>query len=203
MDSQTTLHGEVAELGVAIDREVAGIVVALSERAPALGDENPAGQLTECQELVRQLGALRARVAQAGAQIGDPRALRAELATLLFFATTLRSDAERLGERRREALEQLAREQRAACLESERLVAEREDALRRRDALQAKIVQTAERLTDGDRSDCRRTVPVITLGEGVTVCSVAVRSPKRRFRFRYFWLVTLTDARDGVLVIRT
>jgi chromosome segregation ATPase len=203
MDPQITLDREVAELGASIDGQVAAIVTALGHPATGSEGSDPADQLAEHRELVRQLGVLRERVAQARAQIGDPRELRAELATLLFFAQTLRSDAESLRARLREELEELARERRAARLRRERLVAEREDALRRRDALQARIVQAAETVARGDRTECRRTVPVITFGEGLTVCSIGVRTPKRRFRVRQFWLVTLTDTRDDVLVRRT
>jgi hypothetical protein len=196
----TALLGELAELRSSIDREVAAIVAALTD--PAGGSEDPAAQLEEHAELVRQLSALRERVSRAEARVCDARELRAELATLLFFARTLRSDAEILRATFRKAVEELARQQTAARLERERLAAERQKALRLRDALQARIVQTAEEIAQGDRTECRRTVPVITLDQGVTVCSVAVATPKRRFRTRHFWLVTFTDGWDDVLVRR-
>src|SRR5207248_7365609 len=171
--------------------------------ASARGGDDSATQLAEHGKHVRQQAALRDRVAQAESQIRDPRELRAELATLLCFAKTLRTDAETLRATIREALEELERQRTAARLERERLTAEREEILSRRDTLQARIVQTAEGIARGDGNECRRTVPVIAFDQRVTVCSVGVASPKRRFRFRQFWLVTLNDARDDVLVRRT
>lgn len=200
MDPGITLDGDVAELDAAIEHHAVAIVAALAAPASASAHGNPAGQLAEHQELARQLDALRGRVARARAQIADPRQLRAELATLLFFASTLRADAENLRARLGEELEQLARQQLAARVERQRLAAERQEKLRRRDALQAKIVRAAEGMAHGDRTECRRTVPVIALDEGVTVCSIGVRTPRRRFHFSQFWLVTLTDARDDVLI---
>jgi regulator of replication initiation timing len=199
---ETAVVGEISELRASLDREVAAIVTALSGPASAPGDDDPARQLAEHGELMRQLSALSERVARARSQIRDPGELRAELATLLFFARTLRADAEMIRARLREALEQLAREQAAERLRRQRMAAEREAVLRRRDALRAKIGQTAERIAQGDRNECRGTVPVIRLGEGVTVCSMAVASPKRLFRARDFWLVTLTECGDDVLIRR-
>ena len=190
---------ELADLNASINREVAAVVAAL-EGPSAEGD--PATQLPEHGELLRQLRALRDRVARANAQIGDATERRAELATLLFFARTLRADAEQLRATVREALEELARGRRAAWLERERAATERQEILRRRDLLQEKIVRAAEAIAEGDETECRRTVPVIRFAEDVTVCSMDVATPKRLFRPREFWLVTLTDARDDVLATR-
>lgn len=186
-----------------MDRQVAAIVTALTVPRSEFEDDDGGAQLAEHRELLRQLGVLRDRVAQAEAQISDPRELLAELATLLCFARTLRTDAERLRARLREAVEELARQQTAARLERARRAAEREQALRRRDELEARIVGMAEQIARGDRAECRRTVPVIALGQDVTVCSIGVASPRRRFRSRQFWLVTLTDTCDEVLARRT
>ena len=186
-----------------MDCEVAAIVAALTIPPAELQDDDRGAQLGEHRELLRQLGALRDRVAQANAQISGPRELLAELATLLSFARTLRTDAESLRARLREAIEELARQETAARLERARRAAEREQVLRRRDDLEARIVGIAEEIARGDRAQCRPTVPVITLGQDVTVCSMGVASPRRRFRSRQFWLVTLTDTRDEVLARRT
>lgn len=203
VDTQPPVLEELAEVGGSMDREITAIVAALDGPSSTPGETDPATRLPEHGELVRQLGALRDRVARASAQIGNPSELRAELATLLFFARTLRADAERLRATVREALEEIVRAEAAARLERERLVAEREAALHRRDVLQEKIVRTAEGIAEGDETECRPTVPVIRLGEGVTVCSMDVATPKRIFRSRQFWSVTLTDARDDVLARRT
>ena len=201
VDPQATVVDEVAELRGSIDGHEAAIVKALSGPASTPADEDPARRLAEHRELVRQLSSLRERVLRASSQLTDPAELRAELATLLFFAQTLRSDAEMLRARLREALAELERERAAERLRRQRLAAEREAAIRRRDSLRAKVGETAERIAAGDRTECRGTLPVISLGEGVTVCSMAVASPKRRFRARDYWLVTLTEG-DDVLVRR-
>jgi chromosome segregation ATPase len=194
---------ELEELRASIDREVLAITSALSNAGLALGDDEPGTGAAEHLELRRQLGAVRDRVAAAGSQIADPRELRAELATLLSFACTLRTDAEALLARLRERVEELAREQAAARLARQRHAAEREELIRRRDALQARIVQAAGGIAAGDDTECRGTVPVIRLDEDLTVCSMGVATPKRRLRSRRFWLVTLTESRDDVLVRRT
>lgn len=198
-----TESSELDELFAAMDCQVAAIVTALNVPPSEFADVDGGAQLAEHRELVRQLGALRDRVARAKAQICDPRELRAELATLLSFARTLRIDAEGLRARLREALEELVRQQAAARLERTRRAAEREQVLRRRDDLEARIVRAAEAIAQGDRAECRRTVPVIALDQDVTVCSMGVASPRRRFRSRRFWLVTLTDTYDEVLARRT
>lgn len=192
-----------AELRASIDRQVAAITAALHGAGAAVSGEAESAEQSEHRELLRQLAALRDLLARADRDLDEPRVLRAELATLLSFATTLRIDAEDLEARRRQAIERAARLELAAREEGERLAAEREAALRRRDVLQAKVIQMAEGLARGDRRQCRRTVPVVALDREVTVCSVGVATPKRRFRPQQFWLVTLTEARDDVLAIRT
>ena len=86
--------------------------------------------------------------------------------------------------------------------ERERLVAERETLARRRDGLQLSIVQTAARMVQRDGGEWRRTLPVFTLDEGLTVCSVAVSCPRRGLRFPKQWLVTLNRTRDDVTIRR-
>jgi DNA repair exonuclease SbcCD ATPase subunit len=192
------------ELRASIDRQVAAITAALHGAGSTLSaDADPADQAAEHRELLRQLAALRDRVARAQRELEEPGVLRAELATLLSFAATLRADVENLQARRQQVIEALARAELVAREAGERLAAEREAALRRRDVLQAKVVQMAEGIARGDRHQCRRTVPVVALDRDVTVCSVGVATPKRRFRSQQFWLVTLTETRDDVLAIRT
>ncbi len=173
-------------------------LAALHDAASA--SEDPVSQLDEHRELLRQLGALRDRVARAPTEISERRELRAELDTLLSFAKMLRADAELLGARRREEVAEVVRRESEALHQRKMVAAVRQEALRRRDALQAKIVRTAQGIAKGDPTECRGTVPVVTFDTGVTVCSMGVASPKRRFRSRRFWLVTLTDAWDDVLV---
>jgi hypothetical protein len=74
--------------------------------------------------------------------------------------------------------------------------------VRRRDSLQFSIVETAERMARQNHGECRRTLPVFRFGDGLTVCSVSVAWPRRRLRLAKFWLVTLNDSRDDVLVRR-
>jgi hypothetical protein len=197
-DAQADLVSDIARLKVAIDRPAEATEVALGGRPPASGDE---GVWAEHKELTRQLGALRERVDLAERRNEGPRALRAELATLLFFATALQADAENWRSALQDQTEELERQRTAARNERERLAAERENLVRRRDALQSTILQTAARVAQRYRGECRRTVPVFTLGEGLTVCSVSVSCPRRGFRFAKQWLVTLTAAHD-VLVRR-
>jgi hypothetical protein len=130
------------------------------------------------------------------------RALRAELATLSFFAATLQADADSWRATLDERVEELERKRAAARRERDRLAAEREKLVRRRDALQLEVVQTATRMAQRDCGECRRTVPVFSLGEGLTVSSVSVLSPRKGFRFAKHWLVTLNGARDDVVVRR-
>lgn len=196
-DPQTDdVVSEVDRLRVSIDRAAAAIEIAIACTAPAPADDDP-----EHTELRRQLAALRERVAQAERRNEGPQALRAELATLLCFARTLEADADRrrsaLEEqtKQHERLQSAAREQRASR------AAEREKLVRHRDALQSTILQTGARMAQQYRGECRRSIPVRTLGEGLTVCSVSVSCPRRGLRFAKQWLVTLTLSHD-VLVIR-
>ena len=198
-----TGSSELAELRAAMDCQMTAIATALTVPPAEFEDDDRDVELAEHRELVRQLSALCDRVTRANAQLHDPRELRAELATLLSFARTLRNDADSLRARLREVSEELTRQKLAARLERERRAAERDQALLRRDALEASIARTAEAIAQGDATECRRTVPVITLGQDVTVCSMGVASPRRRFRSRQFWLVTLTDTRDEVLARRS
>lgn len=198
---QTSTISEIALLRAAIDRAAAATEITLAGRPPASASDDQRSRLAEHEELSRQLGALRERVAVAEGRNQGSLALRAELATLLSFAKTLRADADRwrsAGERRDKALQ---RQKATARKMQESLVAEREKLARHRDTLQSTILQTATRMAQQYRGECRRTVPVITLGEGLTVCSVSVSCPRRGFRFGKLWLVTLTRSHD-VLVRR-
>jgi hypothetical protein len=200
-DPQTSTVSEIAQLRAAIDRAAAATEVALGARPPAATGDDPRSRLAEHQELSRQLEALGERVALAEGRNEGPPALRAELATLLFFARTLQADADRWRSAREEQDQELARRRVIARHEQERLIAEREKLARRRDALQFTILQTAARMAEQNRGECRRTVPVRTLGDGLTVCSVSVSCPRRGFRFAKLWLVTLSGSHD-VLVRR-
>lgn len=200
-DPGTSLASELTRLAASIDRAAAATEIALGGDTPALADDGPSSLRAEHQELCRQLSALRERVAVAKQRGEDPRALRAELATLSFFATTLRADAENWRSALQDRTEELERDRVAARREQARLAAEREQLLVRREALQSTILQTAARMAQQNRGECRRTLPVFTLGEGLTVCSVSVSRPGRWFRFAAYWLVTLNRSHD-VLVRR-
>ena len=200
-ERQTSTVSEIARLRAAIDRAAAATEVTLAGHPPASGHENLRPRLAERKELSRQLGALRERVALAEGRNEGPMALRAELATLLSFARTLQADADRwraAGEARNRELQ---RQRIAARKEQEGLVAERVQLARRREALQSTILRTAARMARENRGECRRTMPVFTIGDGLTVCSVSVSCPRRGLRFAKLWLVTLTRSHD-VLVRR-
>jgi len=200
-EPQTDLVSEITGLTASIDRAAAATKVTLAECPPASGDDDPRSRLAEYKELSRQLNALRERVALAEGRNEGPMALRAELATLLFFARTLQADADRWRSAGEEREKELQRQRAAARHEQESLVAERVQLALRRDALQSTILRTAARMARENRGECRKTVPVFTLGDGLTVCSVAVSCPRRGFRFAKLWLVTLTRSHD-VLVRR-
>lgn len=201
VDHQTDLVSEVARLQVSIDRVAAETDMTLPDHPCATEDEDPHWVLSELKELRRQLAALRERVARAHSQNqDDPLALRAELATLLFFAKTLRADADAWRAALADRLKEFERQKAAARQEQQRLASEREELVRRRDALQLKIERTADGMARKTGGECRKTVPVFTLGDGLTVCSMAVSSPGRRFRWAKRWLVTLNDACDEVQV---
>jgi regulator of replication initiation timing len=190
-DPQTDLASEIDQLGVSIDCAAAATETMLASAAPE----------AEHQELCRQLAALRERVALAQKRNDDPTALRAELATLLSFGRTLQADAENWRSALAGRAHELERQRAVARQEQKRLDLERENLARRREALQSTILQTAARMAQQTRGECRRTLPVITLGEGLTVCSVSVAYPRRGLRFAGHWLVTLGRSHD-VLVRR-
>lgn len=196
-DPQTSLVSEIARLRVSIDRAAAAIENTLVE---SVGND-PGPPPAEYRELCRQLAALRERVTVAELRNEGPRVLRAELATLSFFATTLQADADRWSSALREQSQELERRSAVARKQQEAVAAERDRLARRRDALQLTILHTAARMAQQYRGECRRTIPVFTLGEGLTVCSVSVSCPRRGFRFAKQWLVTLTRSHD-VLVKR-
>jgi hypothetical protein len=195
-DAQTDLVSEIARLRVSIERAATAAEVALAAPAPVPADDDP-----QHKELCRQLVALRGCVARADDRGDGPPALRAELATLLSFARTLETDADAWRSTLREQTRELERQRAAARRELEASAAARETLARRRDALQLTILQTAARMAQQYRGEWRRTVPVFTVGEGLTVCSVSVSCPRRGFRFAQRWLVTLTRSHD-VLVRR-
>ena len=191
---------EAARLRAAIEREAAAAATALRTHRPTSDDADAPWGLTQHRELHRQRAALHERVARAGA-CGEGRlAVRSELATLLSFAKTLRADAEAWCAAFEARLEELERQRIAARQARARLAAEREALMRQRDALQSRIEQTAQRLAEDDRGESRPTVPVFTLGEALTVCSLVVCRPRRRLRPQQRWLVTLDESRDQVIV---
>jgi succinate dehydrogenase/fumarate reductase flavoprotein subunit len=198
-DPRADVAADIAALDASIESEAVAAESALVHALPASQPE-PARGPPEHQELCRQLSALRRRVARARSELTDPRALRAELATLGFFAQMLRADADRWQARAHEALAELARREAAIQREQERLSAERDELLRRRDALQAEIDRTAAEMAEGRDGECRRTVPVIQFADAVTVSSITVSTPRRLFRAMRLSLVTLSEDRDSVLV---
>jgi hypothetical protein len=201
VDPQTNLVSEIHRLKVSIDCSAAATEVMLAGHPPASPDDDPRSPPAEHKELCRQLAALRERVALAENRNEGPHELRAELATLEFFARALQADTDNWRSLLEEQMKELGRKKTAACKERESLAADRAKLARRRDALQFTILQTAGRMAQQSRGECRRTIPVFTLGEGLTVCSVSVSCPRRGFRFGKQWLVTLTGSHD-VLVRR-
>ena len=206
-EPEDNLVAEVARLRISLDRAATSTQASLAAHPPAYADGDPRSPVAQHRELCRQLAALRERAAVAESGNEGPRALRAELATLLSFARTLQDDADnwrstlevRIKEvERQQAAErlELERQQAAARRERERLAAEREKLVRRRDALRSTIVQTAGRMAQQSRGECRNTLPVFTLREGLTICSVSVSSPRRGLRFAKQWLVTLDGSHD-------
>jgi hypothetical protein len=202
VELQSDLAADIARLRTCIGDAAAATELSLTGHVYAPEDDDPRSPLAEHKELSRQLAALRDRVAEAPSQYDDPRALRAELATLLFFANTLQADADVWRAALEERLRKFERQRIAERLERERLAAERRELVRRRDALELTIVRTAESMAHRNHGECRRTLPVFTLGAGLTVCSVSVSWPRRGFRFAKHWLVTLNHTRDDVLVRR-
>jgi hypothetical protein len=202
VDAQTHVVSEIARLRVSIDREAAAVAKTLNDR-PFTSDDDYPGGWVEHKELTRQLDALHEHVARAPSRSQDRPALRAEFATLLSFAKTLRTDAKTWRKAFEDGLIELERKETAAREERERLAAERETLIRRRDALQFTIDETAGRIAQGNGGDCRRTLPLLRIGAGLTVCSVIVLSPRKRFRSQKHWLVTLNDSRDQLRVRRS
>ena len=202
--SDSDLAREIAWLAAAIASQASSIDRALGEHPCTLpgGDLLWSGQ-TQHRELRRQLGALRASVAEAQARSeGDPTLLRAELATLLSFAKTLAADSITWRDDFAAALRELERTEAAARAQRERGTAEREALISRRDALQANIDRAARLIAAETGGECRRTVPCIALGERVTVVSQWVLCPRNGLRSEKHWLVTLAGAGGQVLVRR-
>ena len=195
-EPQTDVVAENDRLRDSINRAAAAAEIAL-----AGGDELGA-RVEERAELCRQLAALRQRVAAAERANDDPRALRAELATLLFFARTLDADAQKWRSTLEARIKDLGRQRAAERQERERLACERQALVQRRNGLQWSIIQTAARMVQRDGGEWRRTLPVFALGEGLTVCSVAVSCPRRGLRFPKQWLVTLGGSGDDVTIRR-
>ena len=169
VDAQTDLCGDIARLSVSIDRAAAATERALTARLPVSVDGDPCSPVVERTELFRQLTALRDRVARAHRAGEEPRALRAELATLVFFAETLQADADLWRGTLEQRIREFERQQAAERQERERLAAQRAQLVRRREALEVTIGQTAVRMARQNGGDCRCTVPVFTLGDGLTV----------------------------------
>jgi hypothetical protein len=202
VDRGTDVDRDIAQLALAIDREASAAAAALTQRPSGRSGEPVRGGVAEREELYRQLAALRDRAADAESGTVGPRAMRSELATLLSFARTLRADAEGWRAARDAALAELERQRAEARLRRERWVAEHQEVVRLRDALQCSIDEIASDLARVSRGECRRTVPVLDLGGPLTVCSVTVLSPRRCFHSWKLWLVTLDDTCDRVLVRR-
>ena len=182
---------------IALDADA--VEMALAEPPPDPAGDRPDSPPPGHHELSRQLSALRGRVARVGRELGDLRELRAELATLSHFAQTLRQDAQAWRSDLHQTLLELRRGREARRQEQARQAAERDFLLRQRDLLQARIDRAAAQVARAT-GECRRTVPVIRLADTVTVCSMTVSAPRRRFRARALWLVTLGSDRDHVLV---
>ena len=65
------------------------------------------------------------------------------------------------------------------------------------------IQETAGRIARENGGHCRNTLPVLRFGEGLSVCSVTVLSPRKWLRSQPDWLVTLDDSRNQVRVTRS
>jgi hypothetical protein len=196
VETETDLVFEIARLRLSIDRAAAATEITLAGRLPANLEDDSRSPFAQHKELRRQLAALRERAALAESRDEGPRSLRAELATLSFFASTLQADADVWRSSLAEQIKQLERRRTAARRELERVAAEREKLVRRRDALRSTIVQTAGRMAQQNRGECRNTLPVFTLDEGLTLCSVSVSCPRKGLRFARQWLVTLDRSQD-------
>lgn len=199
-EPHTDVRAEIARLRTAIDHEATSATRTLTELPPEHGFAR--GETPEHRDLNRQLSALEEHVSRAESRSEDQLLLRAELATLLSFATTLRVDAARWRSALGDHLRELERQAAAAREQQDTVAAEREALVRQRDALRSQIDHAANRMAQATGGECRRTIPVVTLGEHVSVCSISVRSPRRGFRPGRSWLVTLNSSRDEVLVRR-
>ncbi len=115
-ETRADVLAEIARCRGLIREETAAAQTALtspsSGAAPASEGPTPPGR----DELCGRLSSLRERTARAEAELADPRELRAELATLSYFARTLRADADAWRSTLHEALEELARREAAALL---------------------------------------------------------------------------------------
>jgi hypothetical protein len=120
----------------------------------------------------------------------------------LSFARMLQADADEWRATLEQRVRALERQRVAARRDRERLAADREKLVQRRDGLQWTIIQTAARMVQREGGEWRRTLPVFALGEGLTVCSVAVSCPRKGLHFPKQWLVTLNGSRDDVTIRR-
>jgi chromosome segregation ATPase len=203
VDAEIHLVSEIARLRISIGREAVAVDKALNDHPSRADDRSPRWGAAEHKELSRQLDALRQHVARASSRSQDRLELRAELATLLPFAKTLRVDAQNWRAGLEDGLKELEQKEAAARAERERLAAERERLLRQRDALQSAIHEAAGRVAEKKGGECRNTLPVYSLGQALTVCSVVVLSPRRWLLSKPDWLVTLNDSRSQVRVTRS
>jgi hypothetical protein len=203
VDAHTHLVSEIARLRASIGREAATVGKALNDHPSRADDDYPRWGWVEHKELSRQLDALHGHLARALSRSQDQHDLRAEFATLLPFAKTLRTDAESWRHALEDGLKDLQRNQAAAREERERLAAEHEMLVRRRDALRFAIEETAGRVVQEKGGECRNTLPIFRLGEALTVCSVTVLSGRKWFRSQPDWLVTLNESRNKVRVTRS
>lgn len=201
---ESDVNSEIATLTAAIEREAASADRMLNEHPSATEDDYPRWGVAEYRELNRQLATLGECVARARSRGEDRRLVRAELATLLSFARTLGADAGAWRSALADGLREVERQRAAAREEHDRLAAQRLALVRRREALQSQIDQTANWMAqDIGGSDCRRTMPIFKLAADLSVCSVSVTSPRRGLRPGKSWLVTLNDSRKEVIVRRS
>lgn len=197
------LIDEISRLGAAIDREATAAEKLLSGQPAAPANDDLGGGLADHRELSRQLRALYEKVARARGRSQGQVTLRAELATLLCFARTLRADAESFPaafEARRRELERRAR---AVRREQQRVAAERDAWLRQREALQSRIDAAAAGMARDRGGEWRRTVPCFRVYEAFTVCSALVISPGSGLRSEKRWLVSLNDSGEELMVRRS
>lgn len=203
LDARPDVVSEIGRLRVSIGRQAAAVDEALNDHPSACEADYPRWGWAVHKELRRQLVALDEHVDRAPSRARDERDLRAEFGTLLCFAKTLRGDAEAWRAALEGGLREVERKETAERKERERLAAQRQRLVRRRDALQSTIHKTAGHIAQESHGDCRNTLPVFRLAEALTVCSVTVLSLRKRFRPQPDWLVTLNDSREQVCVRRT